>query len=181
MYQLNNLRPARGAKKKRKRVGRGPGSGSGTTASRGSNGQGSRAGGSSHPWFEGGQMPLYRRVPKSGFFNRNRVENQVVNLSQFDRFEGVQEITVDYLKTKGLVSGRDARVKILGNGDLAGAFQVKVHAVSEAAKQKIEAAGGSVELVPFATRMDAAVKAADKRMSAKNKNKNPKKKASDRG
>lgn len=149
MYQLNNLKPAPGAKKNRKRVGRGPGSGSGTYAGRGLNGQGSRAGGSSHPWFEGGQMPLYRRVPKRGFFSRNRVENQVVNLRVFDRFEAGQEIGVDYLRSRGLVSGRDPRVKILGNGEISGAFTVKVHAVSDAARKKIEAAGGSIELIPY--------------------------------
>ena len=156
MYELNNLKPAPGAKKNRKRLGRGPGSGSGTTASKGSKGQRSRSGGNPHPWFEGGQMPLYRRVPKKGFFNRNRVENQVVNLSQFDRFDAAEEINVDYLKSKGLVSGREAKVKILGNGELSGAFRVKVHAVSETAKQKIEAAGGSVELIPYDTRKQKA-------------------------
>lgn len=147
MYQLNNLKPARGAKKKRKRVGRGPGSGSGTTAGRGSNGQKSRAGGGAHPWFEGGQMPLYRRVPKKGFFNRSRVENQVVNLRHFERFDASVEINPDYLRGKGLISGREPRVKILGVGDLSGVFNVKVHAVSAGAREKIEAAGGSIEIL----------------------------------
>ncbi|MBZ0268180.1 50S ribosomal protein L15 [bacterium] len=156
MYQLNNLRPAKGAKKTRKRIGRGPGSGQGTYAGRGLNGQGSRAGGSTHPWFEGGQMPLYRRVPKRGFYSRNRVENQVVNLSQFERFDVAQEISVDYLKSHGMVSGRDPRVKILGNGEVTGAFRVKVHAVSDAARKKIETAGGTVELVPYANEARAA-------------------------
>jgi len=147
MYQLNNLRPAKGAKKNRKRIGRGQGSGNGTYAGRGLNGQGSRSGGATHSWFEGGQMPLYRRIPKRGFFSRNRVENQVVNLSQFDRFDAGQEIGVEYLKSCGMVSGRDPRVKILGNGEIAGAFRIKVHAVSETARKKIEAAGGTVELI----------------------------------
>jgi large subunit ribosomal protein L15 len=156
MYQLNNLKPAPGAKKKRKRIGRGPGSGQGTYAGRGLNGQGSRSGAQTHPWFEGGQMPLYRRIPKRGFFSRNRVENQVVNLGQFERFDAAQEIGVDYLKSCGMVSGRDPRVKILGNGEVNGAFRVKVHAVSDAARRKIEAAGGSVELIPYANEARAA-------------------------
>lgn len=161
MYQLNNLKPAPGAKKKRKRIGRGQASGSGTYAGRGLNGQGSRSGGSSHPWFEGGQMPLYRRVPKRGFYSPNRVENQVVNLSQFERFDVGQEIDVDYLKSCGMISGRDPRVKILGTGEVAGAFRVKVHAVSEAARKKIEAAGGKVELVPHAADRSAGEKAGE--------------------
>ncbi len=155
MYQLNNLKPAPGAKKKAKRVGRGQGSGRGTTASRGQKGQGSRSGGSTHPWFEGGQMPLYRRLPKKGFFSRNRVENQVVNLSQFERFEAGSTIDVDYLKSKGQISGRDPRVKILGNGEIAGAFTVKVHAVSKTAREKIEAAGGSIEIVEHSSAKSA--------------------------
>lgn len=93
-------------------------------------------------------MPLYRRIPKRGFFSRNRVENQVVNLRQFDRFDAEREIDVEYLKSCGMISGRDPRVKILGNGEIVGAFRVKVHAVSETARKKIEAAGGSVELIP---------------------------------
>ena len=159
MYQLNNLKPAPGAKRKRKRVGRGQGSGHGTYATRGLNGAGSRSGGSSHPWFEGGQMPLYRRVPKRGFFSRNRVENQVVNLDQFDRFDPAQEIGVDYLKSRGMISGRDPRVKILGNGEITAAFRVKVHAVSGTARKKIEAAGGSVELIPHSGDRGGAEKA----------------------
>jgi large subunit ribosomal protein L15 len=159
MYQLNNLKPAPGAKKNRKRVGRGQGSGSGTYASRGLNGQGSRSGGATHPWFEGGQMPLYRRVPKRGFYSRNRVENQVVNLSQFDRFDAGSEIDVDYLRSCGMVSGRDPRVKILGEGEVTGAFRVKVHAVSATARKKIEAAGGSVELIAHASDRPDAEKA----------------------
>jgi large subunit ribosomal protein L15 len=162
MYQLNNLKPAAGAKRKRKRVGRGQGSGNGTYAGRGLNGQGSRSGGATHPWFEGGQMPLYRRIPKRGFFSRNRVENQVVNLSQFERFDAGTEIGVDYLKSCGMISGRDPRVKILGNGEIVGAFRVRVHAVSDAARQKIEAAGGSVELVPHGSDATRGKKAGDK-------------------
>ncbi len=157
MFQLNNLKPAPGAKKRRHRVGRGPGSGSGTTASRGYKGQKSRSGGSPAKWFEGGQMPLYRRVPKRGFFSRNRVENQIVNLCDFERFDASREIDLAYLREIGMASGPEPRVKVLGNGDVKGAFKVRVHAISASARQKIEAQGGSVELIPWGK---AAAKAA---------------------
>jgi large subunit ribosomal protein L15 len=149
MFQLNNLKPAPGARKNRRRIGRGQGSGRGTTAGRGSKGQLSRSGGPQGPWFEGGQMQIYRRLPKKGFHPRNRVPYQVVNVSMFDRFDASREITPEYLAEKGLVSGRNPRVKILGNGELSGAFTVKVHAVSESAKRKLEEKGGSVELLPW--------------------------------
>jgi large subunit ribosomal protein L15 len=149
MFQLNNLKPASGARKNPKRIGRGPGSGHGTTATRGSKGQKSRSGSGSRGWFEGGQMPIYRRVPKRGFYSRNRVENQVVNLSDFERLEASQEITVEYLRARGMVRGQQPRVKILGAGEVAEAFRVRVHAVSAAARKQIEEKGGSVELVPY--------------------------------
>ena len=149
MFQLNNLKPAEGARKKRKRVGRGVGSGHGKTSTRGQKGHSSRAGGGSAPWFEGGQMPLYRRIPKRGFKSPNRVSYQVLNLGEFERFEAGTVIDADYLKTKGVVSGRMPRVKILGEGELTGAFTVRVHAVSESARKKIEAAGGSVEILTW--------------------------------
>ncbi len=149
MLQLNNLRPARGARRNRKRIGRGPGSGHGKTAGRGAKGAGSRSGWGGRGWFEGGQMPLYRRVPKRGFTPPNRVENQVVNLSDFERLDASQEITVEYLKEIGMVSGLDPKVKILGNGELKGAFRLKVHGVSASARRKIEEQGGTVELVPY--------------------------------
>lgn len=151
MYQLNNLKPAQGAKKKKRRVGRGPGSGAGTTASRGNKGARSRSGGGMGAWFEGGQMPLYRRVPKKGFFSRNRVENQCINLSMFERFDAGETITPEYLASKGLVSGRNPRVKILGNGEVSGSFKIHVHAVSKSAREKIEAAGGSIEILPWSS------------------------------
>jgi len=149
MYQLNNLRPAPGATKRRKRVGRGPGSGHGTFATRGINGQGSRSGGPQGPWFEGGQMPLYRRIPKRGFRPRNRVENSVLNLQDLARLDASQEITVESLRAAGLVNGPDPRVKILGEGEVTAASRVKVHAVSGSARRKIEEKGGSVEIVPW--------------------------------
>jgi len=149
MFQLNNLKPAPGATKRRKRVGRGPGSGHGTTAVRGTKGQGSRSGGPQGPWFEGGQMPLYRRVPKRGFRPRNRVENAVVNLDDLSRLDAAQEITVEALRAAGLVGGPDPRVKLLGQGEVTGAYRLKLHAVSESARKKIEEKGGSVEIVPW--------------------------------
>jgi large subunit ribosomal protein L15 len=149
MYQLNNLRPAPGATKKRKRVGRGPGSGHGTTATRGQKGQGSRSGGPQSPWFEGGQMPLYRRIPKRGFRPRNRVENSVLNLADLGRLDASQEVTVEALRAAGLVNGPDPRVKILAEGEVTAAYRIKVHAVSEAARRKIEEKGGAVEIVPW--------------------------------
>ena len=154
MLQLNNLKPAPGGRKYRKRKGRGPGSGNGTTAGKGTKGQKARAGGGMGAWFEGGQMPIYRRVPKRGFTPRNRVENTILNLSDFDRLDATQEITVDYLRGLGIVKGSEPRVKILGHGDLTGAFNVRVHAVSASARQKIEEKGGSVELVPYGTSKD---------------------------
>jgi large subunit ribosomal protein L15 len=149
MLELNNLKPAKGARRRRKRVGRGPGSGSGKTSSRGQKGQSSRSGTGGRRRFEGGQMPLYRRIPKRGFAPPRRIENQVVNLEAFERFAPGRDVDVAYLRELGLVSGPEPRVKILGEGDLQGAFRVIVHAVSAAARRKIEAGGGTVELVQF--------------------------------
>ena len=149
MYQLNNLKPNPGARRNRKRVGRGIGSGHGKTSTRGMKGHSSRSGGGSPAWFEGGQMPLYRRIPKRGFHSPNRVAYQVVNVRDFERFESGAVVDVEYLKNKGVVSGRTPRVKLLGNGDLAAAFRVRVHAVSETARKKIEAAGGAIEIVAW--------------------------------
>jgi large subunit ribosomal protein L15 len=149
MYKLNSLKPAPGATKRRKRVGRGPGSGHGTTATRGTKGQGSRSGGPSGPWFEGGQMPLYRRVPKRGFRPLNRVENSILNLEDLGRLDASREVTVESLRDAGLVGGPDPRVKLLGRGEVEGAWRIRVHAVSESARRKIEEKGGSVEIVPW--------------------------------
>jgi len=151
MYQLNNLKPAPGARRNRKRVGRGIGSGHGKTATRGSKGHSSRSGGGTPAWFEGGQMPLYRRIPKRGFHSPNRVAYQVVNLADFERFEAGAVVDVDYLRAKGVVSGREPRVKLLGTGDVAGAFRVHVHAASGTARRKIEAAGGTIEILAWQT------------------------------
>jgi large subunit ribosomal protein L15 len=148
MLQLNNLAPAPGATKKRKRVGRGPGSGHGKTATRGSKGHLARSGAKSYNAFEGGQMRLYRRVPKRGFANRNRIVNETVNLKVLALLDPAQPVTVEALLEAGLVHGPDPRVKILGMGDIDGAYTVRVHGVSESARQKIEAKGGTVEIIP---------------------------------
>jgi large subunit ribosomal protein L15 len=149
MYKLNNLEPARGARKRKNRRGRGPGSGNGTTAGRGMKGQLSRSGGGQGAWFEGGQMPIYRRVPKRGFTPRARVESSVVNLEDFERLDASREITVEYLRETGLVKGPAPRVKVLARGEIDAAYRVRVHGVSDAARRKIEAGGGSVELVTW--------------------------------
>jgi large subunit ribosomal protein L15 len=149
MYQLNNLKPATGARRKRKRVGRGIGSGHGKTSTRGMKGHSSRSGGGAPAWFEGGQMPLYRRIPKRGFHSPNRIPYQVLNLRDLARFDAKATIDPDYLSAHGAVSGREPRVKLLGVGDVSGAYHVRVHAISESARKKIEAAGGNVELLDW--------------------------------
>jgi len=142
---LSNLRPPKGATKDRKRVGRGHGSGTGKTAGRGHTGAQSRSGYTQKRGFEGGQMPLHRRMPKRGFFNPFRVEYAVVNLDQLDKyFEAGAEVTAESLRDHGLVPKR-ALVKVLGRGDLTKALTVKVHKFSETAAQKIAAAGGAAE------------------------------------
>jgi large subunit ribosomal protein L15 len=145
--KLNELRPAKGATKQRKRVGRGVGSGSGGTAGKGHKGHKARSGGGSHVWFEGGQMPLQRRVPKGGFTNVNRVEYQVVNVGDLKRFDAGTEVTLALLKERNLAKKLSMPVKLLGNGSLDRAVRVRVHAASATAREKIEAAGGSLELL----------------------------------
>jgi large subunit ribosomal protein L15 len=144
---LTNLSPARGATKARKRLGRGPGSGNGKTAGRGHKGRGARSGGSTPPGYEGGQMPLQRRLPKRGFRSPFRREYAVVNLKQIDdRFEAQAVIDPDALAAKGLASsGR--LVKVLGDGELKKAVTVKAHAFSGKARERIVAAGGQAEVI----------------------------------
>ena len=144
MAELHDLSPPPGSTRDRKRVGRGPGSGTGKTAGRGHKGQKARSGGNVAPGFEGGQMPLTRRIPKRGFASRNRVEYQVVHLGDLDRFDG--EVTIPDLEEAGLVSGRRP-VKVLANGDVEKALAVSAHAFSRSAREKIESAGGSVTVV----------------------------------
>ena len=142
--KLHNLTPAQGSVKSEKRVGRGPGSGLGKTAGRGSNGAKSRSGYSRKIGFEGGQMPIQRRLPKFGFKNHNRIEYKAVNLSALqtisERF-GVTAIDVDVIRSAGFASKTDL-VKILGNGELSAKVEVTAHAFSKSAVSKIEAAGG---------------------------------------
>lgn len=145
MAELHDLSPSRGSHRDRKRVGRGQGSGLGKTAGRGQKGQKSRSGGKVNPHFEGGQMPLHRRIPKRGFTNINRVEYQVVNLRELESLEG--EVTLDVLRGAGLIGNTRKPVKILGQGEVTKALSVEAHAFSKSAKEKIEAAGGSVAVV----------------------------------
>ena len=145
--KLNELKPARGAVRPRKRVGRGQGSGTGGTAGRGHKGHKSRSGGGQAVGFEGGQMPIQRRLPKGGFTNINRVEYQVVNVASLSAFEAGAEVTPAALKERRLARKATIPVKLLGRGEVDRAVRVSVHAVSEAARRKVEAAGGTVELV----------------------------------
>jgi len=146
--ELHDLHPAKGAKKTRKRIGRGPGSGTGKTAGKGHKGQKSRSGYSRRYGFEGGQMPLVRRIPKRGFTNIFRLEFQVVNLRDLDRsFADGETVSVEALVEKGLVRGGKRPVKVLGDGDLTKKLTVQVHKFSASAKAGIEKAGGSCEVV----------------------------------
>lgn len=143
--QLHDLAPAPGSRKKRKRVGRGPGSGMGKTSTRGHKGLKARSGGSVRPGFEGGQMPIYRRLPKRGFTNIFKTNNAVLNIRDLDRFDDGATIDMESLKAVGLVKGRVDGVKLLGSGDTKKKFALKNVLVSKAAREKIESAGGSVE------------------------------------
>jgi large subunit ribosomal protein L15 len=149
--KLGDLHPAPRSRKGRKRVGRGPGSGHGKTSTRGHKGQKARAGGGKAPGFEGGQMPLYRRLPKRGFKNPFRREFAVVNVAELARrFPQGGEVTPELLTGSGLVRGGSRLVKILGEGELpAGApLTVRAHAFSKTAADKIQAAGGRIEVIP---------------------------------
>jgi large subunit ribosomal protein L15 len=145
MAELHDLSPTTGSTRPRKRVGRGPGSGRGKTSTRGEKGQKARSGGSVHPRFEGGQMPLIRRIPKRGFKNINRVEYQVVNVRELDRFEA--EVSLVALKDAGLIRSLSKPVKILGVGEVGKVLSVSAHAFSRGAQTKIEGAGGSVSVI----------------------------------
>lgn len=149
--KLHTLKPAAGSiKREGKRVGRGEGSGKGGTAARGHKGAGSRSGTSTKRGFEGGQMPLYRRIPKFGFKNLNRVEYAGINLDKIQTLieeKSLKSIDLSTFIDNGLVSKKEL-VKVLGRGEIKAAVEVKAHAFSETAKKAIEAAGGSVVLVP---------------------------------
>ena len=142
---LESLRPAAGSRKRKWRVGRGPGSGNGKTAGAGSKGQLSRAGFSRQRGFEGGQMPLHRRVPKRGFKNPFRKEYTIVNLDQMAGFQG--EVTPDSLLASGIIKRLGDGLVLLGRGDAPAGLKVKVHRISKQARQKIEGAGGTVEIL----------------------------------
>ncbi len=145
MLKLNNLSSPKSAKKQRKRLGRGPGSGQGKTAGRGHKGQKARSGGGVPPWFEGGQMPLNRRVPKRGFTNIFRTVYQVVNLEQLNRFAEGFEIDAAVLADAGLVKYADRRVKLLARGELTTkGLKLKINKASKSAVAAVEAAGGAV-------------------------------------
>jgi large subunit ribosomal protein L15 len=141
---LSNLRPARGSTSARKRVGRGPGSGLGKTAGKGHKGHKARTGGQTNPGFEGGQMPMYRRLPKRGFTNPFKVVTQPVNLGQLKKV-GTTDVSPETLYSAGLIAKVDAPVKLLGTGDADRAYSVRGVAISASARAKIEAAGGKIE------------------------------------
>ncbi len=143
MTHLESIKRPDGVKRTGKRLGRGPGSGVGKTAGRGHKGQKARSGGSTKPWFEGGQMPLQRRLPKRGFRPYKRVEFQPVNVSGLERVQG-DEVNPETMKAAGLIGSLRKPVKILGNGEISRALKVTAHAFSKTAREKIEKAGGEV-------------------------------------
>jgi large subunit ribosomal protein L15 len=143
---LSNLKHAKGARKNRKRVGRGEGSGLGVTAGRGNKGYGSRSGSKKRSWFEGGQMPIQRRLPKFGFTNIHKKEYQVINVEDLENIKKKDNITPEVLFENGLIRKKHIPVKLLGNGELKSKVTIKVNAVSKTAQEKIEKLGGSVTL-----------------------------------
>ena len=145
--KLGELKPAQGSRKNRKRIGCGPGSGHGRYACRGLKGQKSRSGSSIPAWFEGGQMPLQRRVPKRGFTNIFRVEKQILNVSDLERFEANSEVNADTLLDTGIIKNLRSPIKLLGDGELTKPIKITIHACSKKAREIIEKAGGKVTLV----------------------------------
>ena len=147
MLKLNTLAPSEGARKNKKRVGRGPGSGSGKTASRGHKGARARTGYSAKPGFEGGQMPLHRRLPKRGFNNIFATEYATIKVSDLEKFEAGSTVDANALIEKGIIKKTLDGVKVLGNGTLTKALNVNLTAYSASAKEKIEKAGGKAEVI----------------------------------
>ena len=144
---LSNLKPAEGSRQSDNfRRGRGHGSGNGKTAGKGHKGQKARSG-ATRPGFDGGQMPLYRRLPKRGFTNRNTLDIEAINVSALERFDNDTEVTIDTLIETGIIKSAKDGVKILGNGELTKKLTVKANAFSEGAKAKIEAVGGKAEVI----------------------------------
>jgi large subunit ribosomal protein L15 len=147
MLSINTLKPAKGANRKNKRVGRGMGSGHGKTSARGYNGQLSRAGASVRPGFEGGQMPLYRRLPKRGFTNIFRKEYAAINLEKLVGFEAGAQVDPEILKGCGLIKSIRDGLKVLGVGELPHALHVRAHKFSKSAAEKIQKVGGTIEVI----------------------------------
>jgi large subunit ribosomal protein L15 len=147
VMRIHELSPAEGSIKKRKRVGRGPGSGHGKTSCRGHKGQKSRSGGGPRPGFEGGQMPLQRRLPKRGFNNIFKKSYSIVNIKDLSRFAPNSSIDSESLRKAGLVKKERDGIKLLGNGEISHPLVIQVHKVSKTAKEKIEASGGKVEVL----------------------------------
>ena len=145
--KLHEIKPSLGSTKRRKVVGRGRGSGHGTTAGRGGKGQTARTGSSIPAWFEGGQMPLIRRLPKRGFTNIFKKNYAIINIEILDRFESGQEVTPALLVSQGLIRSRNDGVKVLGTGVLTKTLTVHAHKFSQSAAAKIEAAGGKVQVI----------------------------------
>lgn len=144
---LANLKKAPYSNQSRKRVGRGEGSGSGVTAGRGNKGQLSRSGSKKKAWFEGGQMPLQRRLPKFGFSNYNKKIFQILNLEDLNKLEKLENITPEVLKKAGLVKYADRPIKLLGNGTLEKKVNIKVSAISKSAREAVEKSGGTVTIL----------------------------------
>ncbi|SEK91190.1 LSU ribosomal protein L15P [Carnobacterium iners] len=145
--KLHELKSAEGSRKERNRVGRGSSSGNGKTSGRGQKGQNSRSGGGVRLGFEGGQTPLFRRLPKRGFTNINRKEYAIVNLETLNRFEDGTEVTPAMLVESGIIKAEKSGIKVLGNGQVERKLTVKASKFSQAAKEAIEAAGGSIEVI----------------------------------
>lgn len=155
--ELHNLQPPPGARKRKKRIGRGPGSGTGKTAGRGSKGTKKRN--TVAPGFEGGQLPIHRRVPKRGFTNIHRVEVHGVNVGRLEVLEEGTEVTPELLHERGLVAKKATIIKVLGDGELSKKLTIKVHRISAGARAKIEGAGGTIELIASQAGPQAGAKA----------------------
>jgi large subunit ribosomal protein L15 len=147
VMKIHDLSPVKGSRKTRKRVGRGPGSGHGKTSCRGHKGQKSRSGGTVSPGFEGGQMPLQRRLPKRGFTNIFKKDFSVINIRDMDRFSPNSRVDINALRDAGLVRRIRDGVRLLGEGEISHALIIEVHSVSRGAREKIEAAGGKIEIM----------------------------------
>ncbi len=145
--KLNELSPAKGSRKDPKRLGRGVGSGSGKTAGRGNKGFNSRSGGGVRPGYEGGQMPLHRRLPKRGFANIFRKNIAVINIRDLKRFDSGSVVDEAALIQAGLVSGKRDGIKLLGHGEIDYALEIKLNKISKNAREKVEAAGGKIEVI----------------------------------